>query len=275
MHRTTIAEHHALQARATPVIVVGMHRSGTGLLTRLLGELGVFMGCDLTGNQESVFFQTINKDALDIIGCNWRCVDFLPEPEEMYSHYEWLLGFVKRRLEAGLMIGHFGIQDATNSIAIDAIWGWKDPRNSLLLPIWHQIFLKAKVIHIFRDGRYAALSLLRRDIKREKSKEFFKTSMRERFKSYFELWENYLRRIGQVIHRFDNCLIIRYEDLLSSPESEIRKLADFLNQPIRKPIEEICALVDRRKIGRRLEPEFGWVERVEVNPLLLTELGYL
>jgi hypothetical protein len=259
---------------ATPVIVVGMHRSGTGLLARILGQLGVFMGCELTGNQESVFFQTLNKDALDIIGCSWRCVDFLPKVDEMYSHYAWLLAFVRRRLDSGVMIGHFGIRETNNSSPIDSTWGWKDPRNSLLLPIWHQIFPKAKVIHMLRDGRHAALSLLARDIKREKLKDFFRTIQEQRFKSYFELWEIYIRRIGQTMNRFDSCYTVRYENLLDSPQPEIRKLADFLNQPIQKPIEEVCTLVDRRKTGRQLEPEFRWVERVQVDLRLLNELGY-
>ena len=263
------------ESDAPPVIVVGMHRSGTGLLTRILAELGVFMGCELTGNQESIFFQTLNKDALDIIGCNWRCVDFLPAVEEMYSHYGWLLGFVRRRFDAGVLVGHFGIRDINNSDPVCSAWGWKDPRNSLLLPIWHQIFPKAKVIHMLRDGRNAALSLLARDIKREKLKDFFKPIQQERFKSYFELWEIYIRRIRQALSRINQCCTVRYEDLLDSPHIEIRKIADFINQPIRKPIETLCAIVDRGKTEKKLEPEFDWVERVQVDLRLLNELRYL
>src|SRR5699024_9625556 len=43
-----------------PIIVVGMHRSGTSLLSRVLSDIGVFMGNDLSINHESSFFQKIN-----------------------------------------------------------------------------------------------------------------------------------------------------------------------------------------------------------------------
>jgi hypothetical protein len=233
------------------------------------------MGCELTGNQESIFFQTLNKDALDIIGCNWRCVDFLPEVEKMYSHYAWLLGFVRRRLDAGVLPGHFGVRDANSQDPIDSTWGWKDPRNSLLLPIWHQIFPNAKVIHMLRDGRNAALSLLARDIKREKFKDFFRPIQQDRFKSYFELWKIYIQRIQQAMSRVSQCCTVRYEDLLDSPRQEIHRIADFLGQPIRRPIEALCTIVDRRKTEKKLEPEFRWVERVQLDLQLLNELGYL
>ena len=43
-----------------PIIITGMHRSGTSLLTNFLSDCGVFMGKSLDGNYESVFFQRIN-----------------------------------------------------------------------------------------------------------------------------------------------------------------------------------------------------------------------
>jgi hypothetical protein len=41
-------------------------------------------------------------------------------------------------------------------------WGWKDPRNSITLPVWLKLFPDARVIHIVRNGVDVAESLYRR-----------------------------------------------------------------------------------------------------------------
>ncbi len=44
-----------------PILIVGMHRSGTSLLTGLLRRLGLITGWSLN-NEESVFFHCVNLD---------------------------------------------------------------------------------------------------------------------------------------------------------------------------------------------------------------------
>jgi hypothetical protein len=72
---------------------------------------------------------------------------------------------------------------------IDIPWGWKDPRNTFLLPIWLEIFPNAKIIHIYRNGLDIAKSLAVREQSRinrihsekEKIHEFLE-SQEEQFK---------------------------------------------------------------------------------------------
>ena len=45
----------------SPVVVVGMHRSGTSLVSRILDQSGVMMGKDLQGDHESLFFIGLNE----------------------------------------------------------------------------------------------------------------------------------------------------------------------------------------------------------------------
>ena len=47
---------------ANPVVVVGMHRSGTSLVSRILDDCGVMMGKDLQEDHESIFFISLNVD---------------------------------------------------------------------------------------------------------------------------------------------------------------------------------------------------------------------
>jgi hypothetical protein len=48
-------------------------------------------------------------------------------------------------------------------LRFDRPWGWKDPRNTLLLRPWLEVFPEAKVVHVVRNGVEVALSLARRE----------------------------------------------------------------------------------------------------------------
>ncbi len=50
-----------IRAAKPPILIVGMHRSGTSLLTGLLRRLGLITGWSLN-NEESVFFHCVNLD---------------------------------------------------------------------------------------------------------------------------------------------------------------------------------------------------------------------
>ena len=54
-----------------PIIVTGMHRSGTSLVSRLLILNNVYLGSKLDVNYESIYFQRINKWILSCNGSTW------------------------------------------------------------------------------------------------------------------------------------------------------------------------------------------------------------
>ena len=54
-----------------PIIVLGMHRSGTTMVARLLSHMGVFMGADVDANHESRLFQGLNDWLLTRAGARW------------------------------------------------------------------------------------------------------------------------------------------------------------------------------------------------------------
>ena len=57
--------------KASPIVVIGMHRSGTRLLVEILDKLGVFMGADVQADSESVAFMLINEGILHQCGAFW------------------------------------------------------------------------------------------------------------------------------------------------------------------------------------------------------------
>ena len=260
-----------------PLIIVGMHRSGTGLLSEIVQRLGCFMGRNLSPNKESLYFQTLNKETLDIAGANWCNINFLPESSDLKSHYEWLTRFMTTRLKKGLIKGHFGICRACYFVLHKhLLWGWKDPRNSLLLPKWIQIFPDAKIIHIYRDGRDVALSLLKRDMKREKDKSYFNAHLkRERMAAYFSLWEEYIQRITAGVQGYRQIYEIRYESLLRNPLKEISLIKNFLGVDLNTNLQDIVSMVDPTRSHRHRQKANQWIYRMEFNQTVLNQLNYV
>ena len=58
-------------AQASPILVIGMHRSGTRLVVDVLDKLGVFMGADRQGDAESVSLMMINEWLFHQCGAFW------------------------------------------------------------------------------------------------------------------------------------------------------------------------------------------------------------
>jgi hypothetical protein len=157
--------------KRSPVIIVGMHRSGTTLLARLLKDAGLWIGNDLIDTWESRFFLQRHEMILNASGGSWsspQCLETtLAEPacrsalvaELKSDARSWAcagyLGWVK-------FIKHGSLFD------LEMPWGWKEPRTTLLLPLYLELFPDARVIHVYRNGVDVAASLARRERHRVK-----------------------------------------------------------------------------------------------------------
>ena len=64
----------------SPIIVIGMHRSGTTLLTRMLEVCGVFWGALPDEYNESAFFQFSNEALFAMASATWDA----PAPMEHF-----------------------------------------------------------------------------------------------------------------------------------------------------------------------------------------------
>src|ERR1700709_599256 len=61
----------SFQSSVQPVILLGMHRSGTAMIARLLDQLGLFQGNELQEDHESVWFLDINDMLLKRVNGAW------------------------------------------------------------------------------------------------------------------------------------------------------------------------------------------------------------
>lgn len=234
-----------------PIILLGMHRSGTSLVARLLDELGLFQGHELQEDHESTHFLAVNDMLLKRAGATWDhprpFKDFLRVPAAADLAAKCLAADVDSRH----ISGYLGLMPfmAYRSLArFDRPWGWKDPRTVFTLPLWLRAFPNAKLVYIIRNGIDVANSLRVREVRelerREtefaaKAKTLASHSLLERaaFKGSarclsldgaFSLWEEYVAEAENALATVPNeWLIVRYEQFLADPKTHLPPLANF------------------------------------------------
>ena len=226
-----------------PVIIIGISRSGTTLLTELLEESGLFLGKIKPRHNEALFFQQLNRWL--VLQCsggleNPSSIRYLLDDKETRTQFN---NFVRFILRTHRSISYLGFKNYIRLRGIENIdfpWGWKDPLNTYTLPFWLDLFPEAKVIHIKRHPLDVIRSLM---IRREKGLARLKSrysnikslyyyflmikfvpkpkmfiDMRvNSIESGFQMWIEYMNEAKKNIFNLgDRCLEIGYEDLITN-----------------------------------------------------------
>lgn len=230
--------------KTPPVIILGMHRSGTTMLTKLLAESGVFLGRDLDRNHESETFKKINEFLINTMGGNWdypKPVEVLEEDLDLRSLY---IAYIKSQICSIRSMPYLGIK---NFIKKPSIWGWKDPRNTFTLNLWKEIYPKSKVIIIKRHGLDVAFSLMKRrqeyirlNAKRMVSRKILYSIAGKRgvfvdtprcydIISALNLWDEYMQKANEWHTKNPaSCIEVKFEEILEQPIESISKLFEYV-----------------------------------------------
>lgn len=259
--------------QASPIVVIGMHRSGTRLLAQLLDRLGVFMGADQQADSESVSFMLLNEVILHQCGAFWSepmsAHFLLSQPEIAEGLAEGILPALEERFEDYLGTADHSPGGGTGA---DPLFGWKDPRNTFTLPVWRQLFPRLRVIHIVRHGVDVAASLARRHARalREATGEEVPSALvviRDHalgvlssrrgwnLAEALTMWEQYVDKARIEIEELgERALEIRFEDLLAQPARTIAALARFCGT---EAVDDaaLVELVAGRALAFRRDPE--------------------
>lgn len=238
-----------------PIIIIGMHRSGTTMVTRLLKQLGLFVGAELEDNSESLFFLRLNEWIMQQCGAAWdhpKPIDDLLAQSDARS---LATGYFRSALNSKLAMKYLGLWNylrLRTPLNLESPWGWKDPRNTFTLPLWLDLFPDARVIHVLRHGVDVAQSLRTRserglklltDINSTKPRvPNVESCLRDgitdslrclSLEGGFSLWEEYTERArSHVASLGERAMEIRFEELLDRPEPCLRTLAEFCNLSI-------------------------------------------
>ncbi|MFV1977999.1 MAG: sulfotransferase [Myxococcota bacterium] len=268
-----------IRSLGPPVVVTGMHRSGTSMLSRMLGALGFFFGNDQSGNAESLFFQRLNRSICAEAGGSWSQVGPVVAQMSSRSFVARQASYINNELrrEKGLL-RHLGLRNRLLMFLGRSVWwGWKDPRNTITMPVWLVVFPGLRVIHTVRSGIDAAISLHRREMSRSEGDPDLSEGCLE-FAACFALWEEYEEtwRSHRRLIAPANRLEVRYEDLLANPEDQLGWIMSFIGRDIsRSMLAEVAMAVDRDRLdNRRSRNEYR--EAIDALPdsATMRRLGY-
>lgn len=269
-----------LSSISPPLIVIGMHRSGTSMLSRVLRMFGVHMGANLSENAECLLFQAVNRAILSRHGGRW---DLVRPVLDAFRSRE-VVDREAVRLERELIAGGRLAETFTRRQRLlwslggrPERWGWKDPRNSITLPAWLRVFPGARVVHVVRNGIDVAISLHRRELKAGSANPDAARNIDE-FAGYLRLWEDYVRACREHRSTLPNGGFreVRYERVLADPRRELGALLEFLAIDVRPDtVAGVARSIDASRLGNdALRRKFG--EQIAALPAsaVMDELGY-
>ena len=213
----------------TPLVIIGMHRSGTTMLTQVLERAGVMMGHDFTAYHESNFFQRCNDAVLHRANATW---------DEPAVTNEAPADFNTRHL----LTEYAGLRSHPTAwwpMLFNKHWGWKDPRNTFTLGSWLKVFPDLHVIHICRNGIDVARSLYERNAMLQPESKWHSEKLND-LTQCFALWEAYVKQAlswKSVLGK--RYTMVRYEDLLAMKPDVVELLELFCGRKLKHALDDI------------------------------------
>jgi hypothetical protein len=205
------------QIKSKAVCILGMHRSGTSVLTRLINLLGAEIGDNdklmkgVEENNPEGFWEhseivLIHNKILATLYSSWDATMVLPDNwwkfKEIVPFREQLIKVIKKDF-------------------IDKkLWLWKDPRTCILLPLWQEILeemnIEVNYIISLRNPVDVAASLSKRD-------NFIVDKS-------LGIWSLYTL---SALFWTNNCkrIVVHYDSLLENWEVVLREISNEFNIP--------------------------------------------
>jgi hypothetical protein len=186
------------------VVILGMHRSGTSVITRVINMLGLPL-CDqdefMTGSDNP----TGHWESASLMAFNDRLLKALGGRSHAPPHVDY--GWEKHKEVANLYseaTAVFNRVHATNT------WVWKDPRTCLTLPFWRLVWSGMPVaVFVHREPMEVFLSLGKRD-------GIGKAHC-------IALWERYARSALQNASGLP-LVTVRFDELMADPDGTVAQL---------------------------------------------------
>lgn len=215
------------------ICVLGMHRSGTSVITKAISKLGAYVGEEdelvppLNDNPEGFWeyieFVNIQERIFESFGLSWETLRPLPTG--------WIKSpiilFFREKLKRII----------AEKFANKPIWAWKDPRTCLLLPLWQEILkelgIEITYVIAFRNPLDVIASLEKRD--------GFNRAVCE------EIWYNYtLSSLYDLLDQIDSSKVfVQYDQFLNDPLLIMREIHNRLKfkDPFDVSEQDIIGLV--------------------------------
>lgn len=221
---------HMLFRRMGPILLAGMHKSGTSILALIMQSFGVNIGSHLLhskpnstenpdGYGEDIHAINLNRLALTRLGLDPDWGEFTKYvSSENITNSNW----------RDLAQAYLASREES-----DTIWGWKDPRNSILLNEWMEVDSNLKVLATFRPPWDVIASF-----SRSKHKFYPKNAVK-----IAKMWCNFNQCILNFKKQYPSqCIVLPASLIINSP----CKIIQILNTEW----DQACLLDDSDSVTR-------------------------
>lgn len=193
-----------------PICIIGMHRSGTSMVARILNLAGVDLGAPerlLAPQADNPFGFWENRDIMDL---NDRLLEL--QGGTWMKPPVWQDGWEKSSATSVLLEqASLALSRAyTNRQFLK--WGWKDPRTTLTVPFWKQVVGALRLVLVVRNPVDVASSL--------------KVRHGWSLEVGIRLWKQYMD--AALKHGEGAPMVVTfYDDFFEDPPSEIQRVLGF------------------------------------------------
>lgn len=209
------------------VPVIGMHRSGTSMMARLLEAGGIHFGKEESlagpsadnphGFWEHQSIRDLNDALLKDAGGDWR------------NPPRGVLRQIGNGVSGGVQVEAAEHLQQLDSAATEA-WSWKDPRTCLLLPFWKPLLPeRRRFLFCLRHPSAVAASLAKRNRISAGLAGF--------------LWQTYNAAAVDAL-RGEQVLVVSYARLLTDPSRELARIQGFLKDLLPLDLAAMEAAID-------------------------------
>ena len=197
-----------------PVLICGMHRSGTSLFAQVLANCGLYLG------EKEDFYEAHPMDNPEGF---WEFKSIVSFSDQLLQKIGGAWDNPKP-IQNGLWLDELEFENEQHA-ALNTLeplmnagkpWGWKDPRATIMLPFWKSIFPELSVIICLRNPIEVAYSLSKR----------YRTHID--FNLGLILWRDYYEILKRDLEGV-NSLVTHYQTLFVTPEEEIERLCNFIH----------------------------------------------
>lgn len=275
----------------SPIAIGAVGGSGTRVIAQILSQAGVYLGQDLNGANDNLWFTFFLKrpewmahfpDATQIT----RALSLFarasttglhgtltPPDTQLIRQIQRELARSPREMGVAPERAEYIMNSTRAPLSRGGLWGWKEPNTHIFLPQMAQAFPRMKYIHVIRNGFDMAFSGNTQQA-RNWSGKITGTPLPDGPISPDELLTYWIAANQQALMHGrallgDRFHVVNYEDLCDAPKDTLGQLFDFLGLPC--PLPHMVAAIKPSSQGRHKQRDlqiFSDHQRYAANALM-------